>query len=107
MFGILSLAYVVRQDVKQLHSSGSSGSPASVASSRKESGLPLSGPAAGGGGIKPVLRGIIPVSSDARGTHSPADSVSEITAGREMDNLKISAATVSTAPPVAEIQPCE
>lgn len=97
-------------DVKQLHSSGSSGSPASVASSSKEAGPPpVSAPAQGGGGTKPALRGIIPVSSDARGGHSPADSVSEISAGREMDNLKIAVATISDAAPpaVAEIQPCE
>lgn len=97
--------------MKQLNSSGSSGSPASVASSRKEVAPSLSAPAQAlvHGAAKPALRGIIPVTSDGRGTHSPADSVSEITAGRELNALKISAATVSTAapPPTAEIQPCE
>ena len=81
-----------------------------MASSRKEAGTAPSAPAqSGGGGAKPALRGIIPVQSDARGSHSPADSVSEITPGREVDNLKIEAASISAAapPPIAEIQPCE
>ena len=90
-----------------LNSSGSSGSPASMASSRKEAApAPVSAPAQQNG-AKTALRGIIPVTSDARGSHSPADSVSEITPGREMDSLKISAAAGAPPPAVAEIQPCE
>ena len=103
------------QDAKLLNSTGSSVGGASVGSSQQQKDQhhghhsALQQPGSVGGSPKVPLRGIIPVVSDARVPHSPADSVSEITAGREVDSLKIAAAVIHTsaAPPVAEIQPCD
>ena len=98
------------QDAKLLNSTGSSVGGASVGSSQqKDHHHHQAPPGSVGGSPKVPLRGIIPVVSDARVPHSPADSVSEITAGREVDSLKIAAAAIQTsaAPPVAEIQPCD
>ena len=101
------------QDAKLLNSTGSSGGAASVGSSHQQHKDPAShhhggAPGSVGGSPKVPLRGIIPVVSDARVPHSPADSVSEITAGREVDSLKIAAAAIQpSAAPVAEIQPCD
>ncbi len=99
------------QDARLLNSTGSSVGGMSVGSSQqKDQPHHQAAPGSVGGSPKVPLRGIIPVVSDARVPHSPADSVSEITAGREVDNLKIAAAAAiqpSAAPPVAEIQPCD
>ena len=94
------------QDAKLLNSTGSSGGAASVGSSQQKDPASHRAPGSVGGSPKVPLRGIIPVVSDARVPHSPADSVSEITAGREVDSLKIAAAVIQTSP-VAEIQPCD
>ncbi len=95
------------QEAKLLNSTGSSGGAMSVASSQQKD-LASHAPGSVGGSPKVPMRGIIPVVSDARVPHSPADSVSEITAGREVDNLKIAAAAIQTSSaPVAEIQPCD
>lgn len=63
---------------KESSASGSSGGTSGVSAGSK-------------GSPKPAMRGVIPVHSDSRVPHSPADSVSEITAGREVDQMKLSA----------------
>lgn len=67
--------------------------PPAVTRSKESSASGSSGASAGSkGSPKPPMRGVIPVHSDARVPHSPADSVSEITAGREVDPMKLAAA---------------
>ena len=72
--------------------------PPAVTRSKESSASGSSGGTSGGasagskGSPKPPMRGVIPVHSDSRVPHSPADSVSEITAGREVDPMKLSAA---------------
>jgi hypothetical protein len=66
---------------KESSTSGSSGGTSGASAGSK-------------GSPKPAMRGVIPVHSDSRVPHSPADSVSEITAGREVDQMKLSAAHI-------------
>lgn len=64
--------------------------PPAVTRSKESSASGSSGGTSGSkGSPKPAVRGVIPVHSDSRVPHSPADSVSEITAGRVSDPFLI------------------
>jgi hypothetical protein len=85
--------------------------PPAVTRSKESSASGSSGGTSSGGSKgspKPAMRGVIPVHSDSRVPHSPADSVSEITAGREVDAMKIAAADIrNSSESASEIQPCD
>ncbi len=84
--------------------------PPAVTRSKESSASGSSGSTSAGskGSPKPAMRGVIPVHSDSRVPHSPADSVSEITAGREPDAMKIAAADIrNSSESASEIQPCD
>lgn len=86
--------------------------PPTVTRSKESNTSGSSGSTSAGskGSPKPPTRGVIPIpgSGDSRVPHSPADSVSEISAGRELSELKLTEVIRSTAVSSApEIQPCD